>query len=69
MLGDEIYMARFDPNSDSAFNNASEWEFYAGGSGPTAQWVRGNVTAAQPLVTWNNHTGVVTMTYHATIKK
>lgn len=29
----------------------------------------GDVSAAAPLVTWNNHTGVVTMTYFSVLKK
>ena len=39
------------------------------GHGDSAVWVKGNLSAAVPLITWNNHTGVVTMTYHPTIRK
>eukprot|EP00656_Telonema_subtile_P047417 TRINITY_DN5443_c0_g1_i3.p1 TRINITY_DN5443_c0_g1~~TRINITY_DN5443_c0_g1_i3.p1 ORF type:complete len:258 (+),score=47.91 TRINITY_DN5443_c0_g1_i3:78-851(+) len=68
MLGDEVYMARVTPDPASVANRA-EWEFYAGGSGADAKWVRGDVEQAKPLIVWNNHTGVVTMTYMPGIKK
>jgi hypothetical protein len=68
MLGDQVYMARVDPTFE-AVNDRAQWEFYAGGSGADAKWVKGDVGAAEPLVNWENHTGVVTMTYHPTIKK
>ena len=68
MLGDEVYLARFEPSFEAS-NTAAEWEFYAGGHGSDAKWVTGNVSAAKPLVVWNDHTGVVTMTYHAALKK
>ena len=45
------------------------WEFYAGGHGADAKWVTGDVQKAAPLVTWNNHTGVVTMTYFHPLQK
>ena len=66
MLGDEVYLARFLPGDA---NNGSAWEFYSGGHGSDATWSQGSVALAKPLVVWNNHTGVVTMTYHPTIKK
>eukprot|EP00051_Salpingoeca_urceolata_P017548 m.240201 g.240201 ORF g.240201 m.240201 type:complete len:619 (+) comp18986_c1_seq11:169-2025(+) len=68
MLGDEIYMARCEP-TPSAISDRAQWEFYAGGHGSGAQWVKGNVEAAKPLFVWNNHTGVVTMSYHEAINK
>lgn len=66
MLGDEVYLARFRPEDA---NNGSAWEFYSGGHGTGATWSQGSVASATPLVVWNNHTGVVTMTYHPAIKK
>ena len=61
-------MARVDP-SPEAIGDKARWEFYAGGTGADAKWVQGDVEAAKPLVSWPNHTGVVTMTYMAAIKK
>eukprot|EP00041_Stephanoeca_diplocostata_P006638 m.90490 g.90490 ORF g.90490 m.90490 type:complete len:629 (+) comp16461_c0_seq2:37-1923(+) len=68
MLGDEVYMARVEPTADAIADKA-QWEFYAGGTGADAKWAKGDVSAAAPLVTWNNHTGVVTMTYFSVLKK
>jgi len=68
MLGDEIYMARVVPTIANIADK-SNWEFYAGGHGSDAKWVKGDVVKAAPLVEWANHTGVVTMTYMAAIKK
>jgi hypothetical protein len=68
MLGDEVYMARVDPTPE-AVQDKTQWEFYAGGHGDDAAWVTGDVTKAAPLVTWNDHTGVVTMTYFAALRK
>jgi len=67
MLGDQVYMARVEPTV-AAISDASAWEFYAGGHGATAKWAKG-IANAKPLVDWTNHTGVVTMTYMAGIKK
>jgi hypothetical protein len=69
MLGDQIYMARVTPTV-AAVNDVSQWEFYAGGGhGDAARWVRGNISAAEPLLDWTNHTGVVTMSYLAGLRK
>ena len=68
MLGDQVYMARVTPTVAN-IKDKSKWEFYAGGHGDSAKWVTGDVSQAKPLVDWQNHTGVVTMTYFAPIKK
>ena len=68
MQGDEVYMARVEP-TDAAMQDRSQWEFYAGGHGHDARWVRGNVSAAAPLVEWKHRMGVVTMTYFSALKK
>jgi hypothetical protein len=62
--GDSVYMARTVAAPDPAtINDAASWEFYGGGgAGPAAVWTP-NVADAQPLFTWLNHTGVVTMTW------
>lgn len=57
MQGDQVYLARTTPDPDT-INDMASWEFYAGmdaNGEPT--WSTGNVTAAAPLFTWNNHTG------------
>ena len=65
MLGDEVYLARVEPTQD-AIADGQKWEFWGGDD---SGWVRGDVKKAQPILTWENHTGVVTMTYHAALKK
>ena len=61
-------MARVTPTV-AAIADKSQWEFYAGGHGTDAKCVQGDLSQAKPLVDWKNHTGVVTMTYFAPIKK
>jgi hypothetical protein len=68
MLGNAVFMARVAPTV-TAINDRSQWEFYAGGNGKAAKWVRGDVTKAAPLVEYVNHTGSATMTYFAGISK
>ena len=68
MLGDEVYMARVTPTVANIADK-TKWEFYAGGHGAAAKWATGDISQAKPLVDWKNHTGVVTMTYFAPIKK
>jgi len=68
MQGDQVYLARVDPTVE-AVNNLSRWEFYAGGDRDDPLWITGEVEAAQPLFTWPNHTGVVTMTYLPALAK
>jgi hypothetical protein len=67
LQGDQVYLARVDPLIET-INNGSAYEFYAGGSGGNASWVNG-ISNAQPLFTWENHTGVVTMSYHPALQK
>jgi hypothetical protein len=68
VVGDQVYMARVEPTIAS-INDKSKWEFYAGGHGKNAKWVAGDVSKAEPLVDWTNHTGSSTMTYFEGIKK
>ncbi len=69
MQGDSVYMARTVTSPDPAtINDASSWEFYAGGTGPSATWAP-TVADAKPLFVWPGRTGVVTMSYHPTIQK
>eukprot|EP01084_Bolivina_argentea_P119225 211420_1 len=64
MQGDQVYMARNIPTIKNV-NDSSTWEFYSG----TGKWTTGDVYKAQPLFTWLNRTGVVTMTYFHVLKK
>eukprot|EP01062_Namystynia_karyoxenos_P082886 TRINITY_DN9424_c0_g1_i3.p1 TRINITY_DN9424_c0_g1~~TRINITY_DN9424_c0_g1_i3.p1 ORF type:complete len:473 (+),score=83.44 TRINITY_DN9424_c0_g1_i3:79-1419(+) len=68
MLGDAAFLARVRPGP-AAVNDRSQWEFYAGGTGAGARWVRGDVTAARPVAEWERRMGVVTMTYFAPLRK
>lgn len=71
MSGDEVYLARTAAEPDpSTINDGTHWEFFAGhGPDGAAQWVLGNVSAAQPLFSWLNRTGVVTMTYLPAVQR
>ena len=62
--GDTVHLMRtIGSPSPETINNASSWQFYTGGNGADATWsAPGDVSAAQPLFTWLNRTGVVTAT-------
>jgi len=69
MSGDEVYLARAIPDPVT-INSLASWEFFAGRSTDgQARRVQGNVSAARPLFTWLNRTGVVTMTYLAAVQR
>ena len=68
MLGDQVYLARVDP-TPAAMADRLQWEFYAGGTGAAAKWVKGDVAAAQPLLEWQDTMGVVTATFFPAIRK
>ena len=68
MSGDDVYVARAAPDA-ATINDGGAWEFFGGQAGGQAVWVRGNVTAAQPVFSWLNRTGVVTMTYAAALQR
>ena len=67
MVGSEIYMARAPP-APATLNDAAVYEFYAGGTGPAATW-SSRLADAAPLITWGNHTGVVTLSWHPLLHK
>jgi hypothetical protein len=67
MIGSQVYLARAPP-APATLNDARVYEFYAGGHGKGATWSRSLADAA-PLVSWGNHTGVVTMSYHPLLEK
>ena len=45
-------------------SNRDEWEFWTGDD-----WIKGQVEQAKPIISWENHTGVVTMSYQPVLKK
>lgn len=68
-LAKQVYVARVEPTVE-AIGDKENWEFLTS-LDPSGQavWARGNPAKSVPLFTWNNHTGVVTMTYFAPLKK
>ena len=74
MQGDEVYMARCCGDgatgkpTPAGVNDLSQWQFW---DGERKVWNSGaaGVAAARPLLTWAEHTGVVTMTYVPALKK
>ena len=67
MQGSQVYMARGIP-TPATINDATQYEFYAGGSGSNAIW-SSSIGDAAPLFTWGNRTGVVTLSYHPLLSK
>lgn len=66
--GDQIYLARVTP-SEQTINDPSAWEFYSGtNSDQQASW-SGRFCDAQPLVTWRQNMGCVTVTYNAPLQR
>jgi len=69
MQGDSVYLARTVGAPDyNTINDASSWEFYSGGQGPSATF-SSSIADAKPLFVWMNSTGVVTMSWHPTLSK
>lgn len=69
MQGDSVYLARTVSAPDyNTINDASSWEFYSGGQGPSATF-SSSISDAKPLFVWMNSTGVVTMSWHPTLSK
>jgi hypothetical protein len=83
MHGSQVYMSRTKAEvSPEVMASGTNWEFFGGyeedeadstgstsDSGTsTAKWVD-NVADAAPIFTWENRTGVVTMTYMPAVKK
>jgi hypothetical protein len=67
MLGSQVYLARAPP-APQTLNDASVYEFYSGGQGPTATWSN-RLSDAAPLIAWGNRTGVVTLSWHPLLQK
>lgn len=68
ITGDSIYLARVKP-SLSTMNRRSAYEYF-GGSDSRGHpiWSR-NFASIKPLIDWNNHTGNVSITYDAPLRK
>ena len=71
LQGDTVHLMRtIGAPAPATINDATSWQFYAGGSGENATWTApGDVSAAQPLFTWVNRTGVVTATVSCQFEK
>jgi hypothetical protein len=68
VTGDEIYLCRVRPSPET-INDESSYEYFAGHDGQgKPQWSKdfGNI---KPLMSWDNHTGCVTITYNAPLQK
>ena len=71
MHGSQVYMSRTKTEvSVEMMRDRQHWEFFAGYQAPgnTPVW-KDDVADAAPLFTWENRTGVVTMTYLPALKK
>jgi len=71
MHGSQVYMSRTKGEvSVETMGGGEHWEYFAGYQQPgnTAVW-KDDVGDAAPLFTWENRTGVVTMTYMPALKK
>ncbi len=68
ITGDQIYLARVEA-SIGAINRRSAYEYFAGHDPQgRAIWTR-DFSRIRPLIDWNNHTGNVSVTYDAPLKK
>ena len=79
LQGSEVYLARTkgEPSAE-VMGSGEHWEYFAGtresggggggGGGGAPVWVD-HVDGARPLFSWENKTGVVTMTYAAALRK
>jgi len=66
--GDQIYLARVSPSIRN-INDRSKYEFFSGyGTTGKATWTR-DFAMIKPLIEWNDHTGPVTITYDAPLKR
>ncbi len=66
--GDQIYLMRVKP-SIKTINDPNAYEFFAGyDKKGRAIWTK-YFSKIKPLIDWNNHCGVVNITYNAPLKK
>ncbi|MGE5645715.1 MAG: hypothetical protein ACM336_07980 [Acidobacteriota bacterium] len=68
ITGDQIYLMRVEP-SIANMNDPAKYEFFAGHDRRgRAVWSQG-LEDLKPVVEWDDHTGCVTVTYDAPLKK
>ena len=68
LTGDHIYLCRVPPSPETV-NDGTRYEFFGGHDmAGKPIWTR-ELALARPLVDWNNHCGIVTITYNAPLKK
>jgi len=68
IAGDQIYLARVTPSIEN-INDLSKYEFFSGfDNGGAPLWTK-SFAQIKPLLEWNDHTGCVTVTYDAPLKK
>ena len=65
---DAVYLARVQL-SPATVNDAREWQFWAGEERGWVQGTEKGVEAAQPLFSWPNHTGSVSMSYVPALRR
>jgi hypothetical protein len=65
---DQAYLARVKPSIEN-INDLKKYEFFAGHDATGKPVWSGDFTRIKPLVDWNNHMGVATVTYDAPLKK
>ncbi len=68
VTGDQIYLARVEPRIDTV-NKRSAYEYFAGHNAKGGPLWTHDYSKIQPLISWNNHTGNVSVTYDAPLKK
>jgi hypothetical protein len=67
ITGDQIYLLRVKPSPET-INDRGSYEYFGGVEHGKPVWVR-DFTRIRPLLEWNNHTGCVTATYNAPLRK
>ena len=68
ITADQVYLLRVTPTIEN-INDASKYEFFAGHDAQGAALWTHDLAKSQPIVEWRDHTGCVTMTYDAPLKK
>jgi hypothetical protein len=65
---DQIYLVRVEPTPDN-INDKNKYEYFSGfDTDSTAIWTH-DFNKIAPIFEWNNHAGIVTMTYNPGLKK
>lgn len=66
--GDQVYMARVTPTIDT-MNDPAAYEFFAGYEADGRPRWSERFADIRPLLEWQNHLGIVTITYNGPLKK